>query len=186
VVRRRDDQSGRSLRCGRPKKGGPDDEPEDHALGRSRGGFSTKIHVATDGHGVPLGVVVAPGQEHDSKTFEEVITAARVPATELGRSRSLPKALAADKGYSYRHLREWLRRRKVERVIPQRENQVGQVGGHRVFDRGKYRQRSVVEQCLGWLKECRRVLTRFEKLAVNYLAVVKLAFVERYLRLLTS
>ena len=53
------------------------------------------------------------------------------------------------------------------------------------IDRAAYRRRDVVEQCAGWLKECRRVLTRYEQYAVNYVAVLKLAFVERYLRLLT-
>ena len=77
-----------------------------------------------------------------------------------------------------------LHRREVEPVIPQRSNQAGQRGGHRKFDREKYRQRNVVERCFGWLKECRRVFTRFEKLAVNYQAMVQLAMIERYLRLL--
>jgi len=69
-------------------------------------------------------------------------------------------------------------------VIPQKDDQVGGKGGHRVFDSAKYRRRCVIEQCIGWLKEARRVLTRFEKLAVNYLAMLKLAFVDRYLRIL--
>lgn len=53
-----------------------------------------------------------------------------------------------------------------------------------MFDQEKYRQRNVVERCIGWLKECRRIFTRFEKLAVNYRAMVHLAMIERYLRLL--
>jgi transposase len=52
------------------------------------------------------------------------------------------------------------------------------------FDEGAYKRRAVVEQCVGWLKECRAVATRFDKLAVNYLATVKLAMIQRYLRLL--
>ena len=55
---------------------------------------------------------------------------------------------------------------------------------HRKFDKPKYRQRHVIEQCVGWLKELRRLCTRFEKLAVNFLAMVQLGFVHRYLRLL--
>jgi transposase len=53
------------------------------------------------------------------------------------------------------------------------------------FDREAYKRRAVVEPCVGWLKECRAVATRFDKLAVNYLATVKLAMIQRYLRLLT-
>jgi transposase len=54
------------------------------------------------------------------------------------------------------------------------------------IDRAAYRRRDVVEQCAGWLKECRAVATRFDKLAVNYLATVKVAMSQRYLRLLTQ
>ena len=54
------------------------------------------------------------------------------------------------------------------------------------FDREMYKRRSAVERCVGWLKECRAVATRFDKLGVNYLATVKWAMVQRYLRLLTA
>lgn len=50
------------------------------------------------------------------------------------------------------------------------------------FDRTDYRRRHVIECCVGWLKECRRVATRFEKLAINFLAMVKLAIIQRYLK----
>ena len=53
------------------------------------------------------------------------------------------------------------------------------------YNREHYRRRSTVEQYVGWLKECRAIATRYEKLALNYLGLVKLAFIERYLRLLT-
>ncbi len=62
----------------------------------------------------------------------------------------------------------------------------GRVGGHRKFDKEKYRQRNVVERCVSWLKECRRVATRYEKLAVNYLGMVDLAIIQRLLRLLSA
>jgi transposase len=67
-------------------------------------------------------------------------------------------------------------------VIPRRKDQ--RAPEEEEFDREAYRRRSVIECCIGWLKECRRVLTRFEKLAVNYLAVLKLAFLQRFLRIL--
>ncbi|MEN9938944.1 MAG: hypothetical protein RLZZ387_5523 [Chloroflexota bacterium] len=54
------------------------------------------------------------------------------------------------------------------------------------YDPVRYRGRNVVERCIGWLKECRSVATRYEKLAVHYLGMVELAIIERYLRLLTS
>ena len=124
-------------------------------------------------------------QAHESRSFEEVMDAVRIPSAGPGRPRQRPNVLAGDKGYSFKWIRDWLRTRGVERVIAQKSNQQGRRGGHKKFDHGKYRRRHVVEQCVGWLKECRRVLTRFEKLAVNYVAILQLAFVLRYLRILT-
>ena len=94
--------------------------------------------------------------------------------------------MAADKGYSFSRIRRWLHRHKIEPVIPQRSDQVGRVGGHRGFDRAKYRRRNVVERCVSWLKECRRVATRFEKLAANYVAMIDLAIIQRLLRVSVS
>jgi transposase len=93
--------------------------------------------------------------------------------------------LAGDKGYSYGRIRAWLRRYGIKCVIPRRQNQRPDDGRHR-FDRAAYRRRAVVEQCVGWLKECRAVGTRFDKLAVNYRATVQLAMIQRYLRKLTA
>lgn len=152
-------------------------------MGRSRGGFGTKLHLVTDGRGLPLGVDASPGQSHESRSFVDVMRAVRLRGAH-GRIR--PARLAGDKGYSYGWIRAWLRRHRVEPIIPQRANQVGRKGGCRVFDRRAYRRRNVIERCVGWLKECRRVATRFEKLALNYLAMVKLAMIERCFRALFS
>jgi len=66
-------------------------------------------------------------------------------------------------------------------VIPRRKDQ--RPDDKRVrFDKDAYKRRSVVEQCMGWLKQCRAVATRLDKLAVNYLATVKMALIQRYLR----
>jgi transposase len=172
--------------CKRRREKGGAEEPEDHALGRSRGGWGTKIHLVTDGQGLPLAAVVTPGQAHESKSFEDSLNAVRIPHRGSGRPRRRPTALAADKGYSYRRIRHWLHRHKIQPVIPQRSNQVGRVGGHRGFDKGKYRRRNVVERCVSWLKECRRVATRFEKLAVNDLGMIDLAIIQRLLRVAVS
>ena len=127
-------------------------------------------------------MTITAGQRHDSVAFEFTVEAARISWREA-RSRSLPDAFAADKAYSFKRIRDWLRRRKVERVIPQRTTQEGRRGGCRDFDKTKYKGRNVVERCICWLKESRRVATRFEKLARNFLAMVKLAMILRYLRL---
>ena len=99
------------------------------------------------------------------------------------RREGWPEKTAGDKGYSYPQVRGWLARRGVEAVIPQRSDQIGREGEFDI-DWPSYRRRSVVECCVGWLKECRRVGTRFEKLAGSFLAFVKLAIIQRYLRIL--
>lgn len=90
-----------------------------------------------------------------------------------------PDAIAGDKGYSYPRIRAWCSRRGIEAVIPTRRDQPRER-----CSKAKYRGRSVVERCIGWLKECRRVATRYEKLATHFLAVVILAMIQRCLRLL--
>jgi transposase len=54
------------------------------------------------------------------------------------------------------------------------------------YDRARYRERNVIERCVGWLKECRSVATRYEKLALHYLGMVQLAIIERYLKLVVQ
>ena len=105
----------------------------------------------------------------------------RVPRQTPGRPRRRPAALAGDKGYSYPAIRAWLRRRGVRTVIPERADQERQrahrPGRKSHFDRVAYRRRSAIECTVGALKEARAVATRYEKLAVHYLAVVKLSMI---------
>jgi transposase len=119
---------------------------------------------------------VTAGQCHESKHFEPVLNAVRI-----GRRRR-PRRLAGDKGYSYDHVRRWLRLHRVIPVIPTRSNQTAEAD----FDGEAYRRRNVVERCVNWLKENRRLGTRYEKLAVNFLAMAKLAMIRRYFRILDS
>jgi transposase len=168
----------------RPGPGGEKvpDEPADHALGRSRGGFGTELHLVADGNGLPLSAVVTAGQAHESKSLEPVLEAVRIKRPGRGRPRRRPRRLAGDKGYSYRRIRRYLRRRRIEAVIPSRKDQ--RRDPH--FDKEAYRRRNVVERCVSWLKENRRLATRHEKLAVNFLAMVKLAMIRRCLKLYDS
>lgn len=163
-----------------------DDEPSDHALGRSVGGFTTKIHLVSDSNGVPLDALLTPGQTHESTQVERVMERVAIPRAS-GRIRRRPRRLAADRGYDAKRIRTWLRQHGIEPVIPPRKRKGKPKPGRPVtYDKEHYRRRSTIEQCIGWLKECRAVATRYEKLALNYLGLVKLAFIERYLRLLTK
>lgn len=94
-----------------------------------------------------------------------------------------PMKAAGDKGYSYPGVRAWLDRHMIQPVIPQRSDQVRR-DGRWPLDRRVYRRRAVVEQSVGWLKENRRVGTRYDKLAGSFLAFVNLAIIRRYLRIL--
>jgi transposase len=140
-------------------------EPPDHALGRSQGGFGTKVSLVCCGIGILLAITVAPGQRHESQAFAEVLGRARRPR-RAGRRR-WPTKVAGDKGYSYPGIRAWLRRHHIEPVIPTRTNQPREEG----FDKVSYRKRNIIERVVGWFKECRALGTRYDKLAVNYVAL---------------
>lgn len=115
-VGRLHDQSGPPARRRCPQKGAAaGDELEDparttagEALGWSRGGLTTKVHLACDGRGLPLAVVVTPGNINDSTVFDEVLNAVRVPRAGVGRPRRRPDAVIADKAYSSRAIRRML------------------------------------------------------------------------------
>jgi len=127
-------------------------------------------------------VEVTAGQRHECTQADVVLDGIAIPQ-RVGRLRKRPRRVAGDKGYSYPRVRDWLRAHGIQPVIPYRSNQRP---GRSVFDKDTYRRRSVIEQCVGWLKECRRIGTRFEKLAVNFLAMLKLAIIERSLKLAFS
>lgn len=99
------------------------------------------------------------------------------------RRTGWPRKAAGDKGYSYPKVRRWLERRLIQAVIPQRSDQVRR-DGRLPLDKKAYRRRARVENSVGWLKENRRVGTRYDKLADSFLAFVNLAIIRRYLRLL--
>lgn len=88
-----------------------------------------------------------------------------------GRPRLKPDRIAGDKAYSSNAIRASLRRRGIGDVIPTRDNEKRRSD----FDREAYRQRNIVERLIGRLKQCRRIATRYEKRAANYLAMVQIA-----------
>ena len=107
--------------------------------------------------------------------------------SEAVRGEAWPLAAAGDKAYSSPAIRGFLAERSVAAVIPWRDDERRHdPEGTADFDKDTYRRRNVIERCVGWLKECRAVATRYEKLALNYLTAIKLAMIQRYLRLLDS
>jgi len=155
-------------------------------LGRSRGGFSTKLHLITDARGTPMAATLTAGQTHESTQAEPLIDAIVVKQS-YGRPRRRPIALAADKAYDLPRVRRAVKRRGIQPVIPEKYKPHGRKPGRPPkFDADTYRRRNAIERCVGWIKNLRRIATRYEKLAVNYLAMVQLAFVQQYLKLLFS
>ncbi|XDV68483.1 IS5 family transposase [Streptomyces sp. R33] len=151
------------------------------AIGRSRGGLTTKIHLAADGNCRPLAFHLTAGQAGDAPAFADVMARLRVPRRR-GRSRTRPVAVLADKAYSSRAIREHLRRRGIRAVIPvpadQRGHRLrrGSRGGRPpAFDREAYKQRNTVERCINRLKQWRGIATRYEKTAAIYLAGLHVA-----------
>ena len=139
------------------------------------------MHLACDGKGRPLSVVLTPGQRHGSTQLEGLLDAVWVarPEGSPGRPRKRPEYLIADRGYSFPSCRELLRRRGISHTIPerkdQRERHAGRPGRRPSFDREAYRKRNTVERCVGRLKQWHSVATRYEKRAVNYRAMVVIA-----------
>lgn len=146
--------------CSRHKKGIQQTE----ALGRSRGGFTTKLHVRCDARGLPLGFVLTPGKTRDVRGF--------APLFRMIDDRI--EAFLSDRGYDADAVREETAMAGIEAMIPAKSNRRSPIA----HDREKYRWRNLIERLFNKLKNWRRVATRYDKTAVSYLGFVALASVK--------
>ena len=135
-----------------------------------------------DGQGHPLDVVVTAGQVHESTALDTLLIQADQDLLDVqGDPVPWPVALAGDKGYRADWIDDYLLDLEIRPVIPSKENE-DRHARPVAFEREQYRGRNIVERLIGWLKESRRVFSRFEKTALNFVGMIKMAFIHRYLR----
>lgn len=141
-------------------------------MGYSKGGFSTKIHLRCEGNGKPVTFLLTVGQRNEAVVFESLLEQGTVKRLGSGQARVRPQRVVGDKAYTGRRIRRYLQRRGIGAVIPRLSHEPRR--GTR-FDRQAYRQRNRIERTFNRLKQCRRIATRYEKRAENYLAMLTIA-----------
>lgn len=129
-------------------------------MGRSRGGFTSKLHIAATDENTPIAIVLTPGQRNDAAVFEDLMEA--VPPD------CHPAEAVADKGYDSDKIRDSLLDEGIKPVIPSRSTAVDPVR----LDKKAYRERNCIERLISKLKQFRRIATRYDKLAVTFMAFV--------------
>ena len=139
---------------------------EKQALGRSRGGFSSKVHITVDAAGKPLRFRLSPGQAHDITQAEELVEGFAF------------KRVIADRGYASQDFVDSLLEKGIEVVIPPHPS----AKEKRAYDKVWYRERNLVERFINKIKHFRRVFSRFEKLDTSHLGFLHLAGAMIWLR----
>ena len=162
-----------------PNYKNPRVEPADHGLGHSRGGWSTKSHVAVDPSGHLRSVVVTPGQAGENPRLLDVLDTTGAKVCRV----------VADKAYSHPSTRAEMRRRRIAVTIPERDDQIAHRRKHpgRPIDFGqaqqeRYKGRNVVERGFNTVKQWRGLATRYDKLAIVYRGAAVLRAITLWLK----
>jgi transposase len=139
-------------------------------LGRSRGGPSSKIHLAVDGRGLPMSVVLTAGQHGDTPQLLPLLDQISVHRDGPGRPRTRPESVIADKAYSHPSTRRAMRARGVGFTSPEKTDHVARRqakgsarGRPPASDRDGYKRRNVVERAFARFKQFRDLATRYDK-----------------------
>ncbi|MCH7778223.1 MAG: IS5 family transposase [Gemmatimonadetes bacterium] len=136
-------------------------------MGRSRGGLTTKIHALVDARGLPIRFLLTPGQTHDSKAAAVLLAQLDPDSTVLG-----------DKAYDVNWIRDHIEQCGAKANIPFKKDRKAPGA----FDADLYKERNLVERFFNKIRHLRRIATRYEKLAANFLAMIKLPAVRIWLR----
>ncbi|GAA1003789.1 hypothetical protein Aple_004820 [Acrocarpospora pleiomorpha] len=181
--------------AGARKKGGCTTEwvedlaVDGEALGRSRGGLTSKIHLAVDARGLPMSVILSPGQAGDNPQLLPLLDQIAVGRDGPGRPRTHPNRVLADKAYSHPSTRAAMRARGIAFTSPERSNQIarrkakGSRGGRpSAFDPERYTGRNVVERCFNRLKQFRAIATSYAKRVTYYRSEIIIAAIVLWLR----
>jgi transposase len=151
-------------------------------LGRSRGGLTSKIHLAVDGSGIPLSIILTEGQVGDNPQLLPLLEQISVRRSGPGRPRTIPEAVLADKAYSHPSTRAAMRAKRIRFTCPERSDQIdrrqakGPAGGRPpAFDREEYKRRNLVERCFNRFKQFRDLATRYAKRAAYYTSEIIIA-----------
>lgn len=146
------------------------------------------MHLAADVRCRPISRVTSPGQRHDSLAFKPVLTGIRI-GRRGARPRTRPDRVLADKAYSSRKIRTWLRGRRIKATIPEPSDQItsrkskGTRGGRPpAFDAEIYKQRNTVERAINKLREVRAVATRYDKREYMYRGTIDVATIRIWLK----
>jgi len=140
-------------------------------MGRSRGGLTSKIHAVVDANGLPVHLGLTPGEAHDNRLCPVLLNGLR-PRTML----------LADRGYDADWIRALVGQQSAWANIPPKRNRKDVI----CFSPYLYLARNLVERFFNKLKQCRRIATRYDRLAANYLAFIKLASIRIWLRVYES
>ncbi len=136
-------------------------------MGRRRGGLTTKIHAVVDRNGLPVRLALTPGQDHDNAL-----------ATDLLANLKPRSLVLADRAYDADAIRKLVNEQEAFANIPPKRNRKAPI----CFSPFLYKARNRIERFFNKMKHFRRIATRYDKLAANYLAALKLASVRLWLR----
>jgi transposase len=139
----------------------------DQSMGRSRGGLTSKIHAVVDTKGLPVRLALTAGEAHDNRLVLTLLSSLKSGAM-----------LLADRGYDANWIRTLANQKGAWANIPPKKNRKESL----CFSPHLYRARNLVERFFNKIKQCRRIATRYDKLAANYLAFIQLASIRLWLR----